>query len=96
MSLEVVLDCPLDKECEHIGEDKKLHRCRWYKMVKGIDAQGGEHEEWDCAIPMNVMIGLEVATTNRGMTQAVESLRNETLLRQDAALRLIDAENTTN
>lgn len=88
--IDIVLDCPLGKQCEYIGDDKKLHRCRAYMHVRGLDPTTGEElNEWKCSqFEWQPILLLEIAKTNRGQTEAICSLRDENIKRQDLALRL--------
>lgn len=89
-NIEVVYTCPLGHVCEEV-RDNKIYRCRWYKELAGTHPQTGEQvDEWDCAIGWGTVLGVEVARTNRGQTQAIESMRNETIKRQDAFLGSIE------
>lgn len=87
--IEVKLTCPFGSTCEEII-DGVIHRCRWFIELEGIKADGEMTKQRDCAIAVMPMLQIEVAMTNRGQTAALESLRNETIERQDRALRLID------
>jgi len=77
--------CPLGSKCFVVKNDK-IYRCAWHVKLSGTDAQGKEHDEWGCAIAWMPLLQIEVAGTNRGQTAAIESLRNETVQRQDIAL----------
>jgi len=77
--LEVVLTCPLGSECEEI-KDNKIHRCMWYTNVKGKDPQSEELiDEWSCAITWLPTLQIETSQTQRGVSSALESFRNETV-----------------
>ena len=78
---ETIITCPLGSECREI-RDNKVYQCRWYVEIAGTDMQGNEHNEWKCAIAWMPILQLEMAGTNRGQTQAIESLRNETVAGQ--------------
>lgn len=96
MDIKVVGTCPLGHTCEKIVGDT-IERCMWYVALKGTDAQGVDHDEWNCAIAWSPILQIEMAGTNRGQTAAIESLRNEQDKRQGQAvqeLRRIDVRNT--
>ena len=77
--LEVVLTCPLGSECGEI-KDNKLHRCMWYTKVIGKDPQTEEIlDEWNCAIVWMPHMQIETSQTQRGVSSALESFRNETV-----------------
>ena len=79
MSVETVTTCPLGHQCEEI-KDGKLHRCAWYVQLQGKNPQGEDYiDEWRCAIAWQPILSVEIAQTNRGQTQAIESFRNITV-----------------
>jgi len=88
--IEVVLTCPLGSTCEEV-KNGKIYRCRWYKTIKGTDAQGEEHDERDCAIAWMPIIGLETALASKGTTQATESFRNEMVKSNETTSDLLAA-----
>lgn len=86
--IETVLTCPLGSKCEEI-KDNKLHRCAWYTEMKGTNPQTGEAvDEKACAIAWLPLMQVEVAQAGRGARDAVVSMREETIKRQDAFLGL--------
>ena len=88
MALEVKLTCPLGHTCERVV-DGAIERCMWYKELAGRDPQSEEVvQRWDCAIAWLPLLNVEMSGTNRGQTAAIESMRNETVKRQDALLGL--------
>ena len=86
--VDVQLTCPLGSKCEEIVEGQ-FRRCAWYTEMTGQDAQGNDHNTWRCAMAWMPILQVEVAGTNRGQTAAIESLRNETVKRQNLALSQI-------
>lgn len=86
--IEEVVDCPLGHTCVSIGADKKIHRCAWHIKMAGTDQSGKKHDEWNCAIAWQPILMVELSSTGRSTAAAVESLRNETVKRQDAALSI--------
>lgn len=89
MALEVEFFCPLGSECE-TAEGKKIKRCAWYTKVVGIDANTGkEVDDWACAMAWMPTLQVEMASTNRGQTQALESFRNETVKGQQEFNQII-------
>lgn len=87
--LEVLLTCPLGSECEEI-KNNKIYRCMWYTKVAGYDVNTGkEIEEWACAITWMPKMQIETSATNRGVSQAIESFRNETIKGQGEFNQLI-------
>ncbi len=73
MALEVEFFCPLGSECESVS-DNKIKRC------VGVDANTGKDvDDWACAMAWMPTLQVEMSSTNRGQTQALESFRNETV-----------------
>lgn len=88
-NLDVVLTCPLGSECEEI-KDNKVHRCRWYVMVKGVDAQGTEHNNWNCSHAWASVLTLELAGEIRKTNASIQSMRNSQDKRQEQAIDAIN------
>jgi len=80
-----VITCPLGSKCYEI-KDNKAHRCAWSLEIAGKDAQGNDCNDWRCAIVWQPILMMESSKASRSTTAAVESMRNETLKRQDVAL----------
>ena len=77
--LEIVTTCPLGHKCQEI-KDNKIHRCMWYTKIVGTNPQTGEEvDQWNCAMGWIPILLVENSQTNRGQTQAIESMRNETV-----------------
>ncbi|RKZ97008.1 MAG: hypothetical protein DRQ42_10045 [Gammaproteobacteria bacterium] len=83
--METVITCPLGSACEEI-KDNKAHRCAWFIEMSGVDAQGNDHNSSKCAMAWMPILQVEMSGTNRGQTAAIESLRNETVKRQNIAI----------
>ncbi len=74
--------CPLHRA----DVSKVCHKCDWYIQIRGANPQTGESvDEWGCAIPFLVLIGIEGAQMSRQTGAAVESFRNE-MVRQNREL----------
>ena len=87
--IETILICPLGAKCKEI-KDNKIHQCAWYVKLAGRNPQTGETmDEEACAIAWLPLMQVEVAQSNRGTSEAVISLREETIKRQDEALAVI-------
>jgi hypothetical protein len=81
--LEVIITCPMGLKCEEI-KDNKAYRCAWFTKLAGKDPQSEkEIEQWGCAISWLPVMLVEVSQTNRGNTDAISSMRNEIVKRQD-------------
>ena len=81
--VEIRTICPLGSKCEEV-KDGAIMRCAWYTRLVGNDPQSHvEYDDWRCAIAWLPIMQVEVAQTNRGQTEAICSMRDETIKRQD-------------
>ena len=87
MAIEIVKSCPLGSQCKEI-KDGKMHQCMWLVTLRGQDAQGNDQDREDCAIAWQPILALENSRHNVVNTAAINSLRNETVKRQDAAIAI--------
>lgn len=84
--MEVRVTCPFGSECEK-ARDGYIERCAWYTEIEGKNPQNGERiNEWRCAISWLPMLQIESNGVNISTNAAIESMRNETVKRQDLAL----------
>lgn len=91
--MKTEITCPLGHQCEE-ARDGTLYRCAWYVEIEGKNPQSEEYiREWRCAIAWQPILSVEIAQTNRGQTQAIESFRNETI-KQTMATQAIMVETT--
>lgn len=66
------------------------HRCQWFQQIQGRNPQTGENQnEFGCAIAWLPMLQIESANQTRQAGAAIESFRNETLVRQEANHRYV-------
>jgi hypothetical protein len=86
--MDINYTCPLGSKCTEI-KDGELHRCAWLVGVKGKDAQGNEHDEEKCAIAWNPVLMLEISGNIRGTNASIQDMRNLTVERQDAAIKML-------
>ena len=87
MDIQEEVTCPLGHKCTEI-KDNKVHRCAWHVKMAEVDQEGKQHDEWGCAIAWQPILMVELSSTNRNVSASVDSLRNETTKRQDAALAI--------
>jgi hypothetical protein len=89
MAIEVEITCPLGSECETVV-GKVIKRCAWYcKLVGNDPSTGKDVDEWGCSMSFMPMLMVEMSGTNRGQTEALESMRNETVKGQEEFNKLI-------
>ena len=74
--MEIKYTCPLGSDCE-TAENNIITRCRWYVKLAGMDAQGNEVDEWDCAMSWDVILQLETSANITKGTATIDALRNE-------------------
>jgi len=86
--MDIVHTCPLGSDCEVI-KDNKVHRCRWFKKLKGKDAAGDDHDEWDCSISWMPLLQTETTGGVVRLQSAVESTRNLQDIRQQEAIKVL-------
>lgn len=87
--MEIRTKCPLGSDCEVVKEGY-VERCVWYVALQGKHPQSEKIiDEWDCAMAWMPVMLAEVAQTNRGQTQALESFRNEMVKKNNIFLGLM-------
>lgn len=88
MEIEVVQTCPLGSVCEEV-RDSKIHRCAWLVKLQGEDPQSGKPvDQSKCAMAWQPILMIENSGISKEVAGSVQSLRNETVNRQDAALEV--------
>ena len=93
MALEVEFFCPLGSTCEE-AVDGVIKRCAWYTKMVGLDPNTGkEVDDWACSMSWMPMLQVEMSSTNRGQTKALESFRNETVKGQEEFNSLVKKRN---
>ena len=84
--METKITCPLGSECEK-AVDGVLEVCAWYVKLQGKNPQTGENiNEQRCAIAWQPILAIEGNGAVSGVAASIQSLRNETVARQDIAL----------
>ncbi|RLC99051.1 MAG: hypothetical protein DRI46_10170 [Chloroflexi bacterium] len=62
----------------------------WFVKIQGADPQTGDKiDEYNCAMSWQPILMVENSGQLRGVAVSVQSLRNETIKRQDVALGLV-------
>ena len=90
MGKPIKLVCPLGATCR-TEDDNGITQCHWYTKLVGTDPQtGADMEEWGCAMRFLPLLSVENSMTNRQVGASVQSLRNEVIKRQDAAMKQQD------
>lgn len=89
--LKVVTTCPLGHSCEKVV-DSHIERCAWYVRIAGKDPQSGKDiEESKCSMAWQPILMIEANGLTIGTNASIQSMRNESLKRQDAALGVLNA-----
>lgn len=82
--------CPLGSQCTKMIDDDTIERCAWHVKLQGIDAQGEKHDDWRCALAWLPILNINVADASRHTASAIDSFRNETVTRQEAAMKMME------
>lgn len=70
--------CPLGMSACREVKDGSIHQCAWVVNIVGKNPQSDDVvDEWRCSMAWTPILLVENAQTNRGQTQAIESMRNE-------------------
>jgi hypothetical protein len=86
MSIETVYSCPLGAKCKEV-KDGAIHQCLWLVSLTETNKVTLETRvDESCAIASLPALLIEIAGTNLGQTDALCSMRDETLQRQDLAI----------
>jgi len=76
---EAIIECPLGSQCKSI-KDNKQYRCAWYVKLVGKDPQSQkEYDDWGCAMSWIPVMLTENAQMTRGVQEATETFRNESV-----------------
>ena len=87
--MKTVLTCPLGSECEKIVGDH-IERCVWFVELKGHNPQNGkEIDQSKCAIAWQPILMVEGNGVSYNIGASIQSLRNETVSRQNIALKSV-------
>ena len=82
--------CPLGAKCETLKEDAEgpyLEVCPWYTEIAGTNPQTGEQiNKKQCAVAWMPLLSVQHAQATSGVNDAVCSLREETIIRQNIAI----------
>ncbi len=84
-----VRTCPLGHECVK-AEGGVISKCAWYVKLQGNDPQTGERvDKEDCAIAWQPILLIEANAQAARTTSSVQSMRNESVIRQDQAIEAL-------
>ena len=91
--MDTIITCPLGSKCEEII-DNKLHRCAWFVKLEGTNPQNGERiDQEKCAMAWTPLLMIEGNGATAGINASVQSLRNETVERQNIAIQMVHGMN---
>lgn len=89
MTIDTKLTCPLGSTCEHIV-DGVIERCAWYVRIEGKNPNTGEDmNESRCAMAWQPLLTVGLTGKMDNTAVSIQSLRNETIKRQDLALGVV-------
>ena len=96
MAIETRITCPLGHTCEKVV-DGVVERCAWYVELEGENPQNGQRiNQSKCAIAWGPLLNVENTSVGNRVAHSIQSLRNETIKRQDKALGMIHAKEIGN
>ena len=83
MKIEPGDHCPiLDHKCIEF-------KCKWWRLLRGTNPQSGEEiDEYDCAIPMLLVMACENAKETRQTAASIDSFRNVMVKQGELVLAL--------
>ena len=91
MSIKVTTVCPLGCECEK-STSEGIERCAWFVKLRGKDPQSGEPvDDWRCSMAWQPLLMIEGNGLAIQTNASVQSMRNETIDRQELAIKLVGA-----
>lgn len=89
--MKTIKTCPLGHTCEKVVDDH-IEVCHWYTTMRQSDPVSGQEKDVkECAITWLPVLSTEQSSASRFVAEAIHSLRNETISRQDEALRIAEA-----
>jgi hypothetical protein len=87
--IKTVRTCPLGATCEQIV-DGRIERCAWFTKIEGNHPQTGEFmSESRCSMEWLPLLNIDLAGKLNETIASVQSLRNETVKRQDEYLEVV-------
>ena len=76
--------------CPLLKRDCIENKCEWYTQVRGVNPNTGQEvDQWQCAVILLPILMIENSAQQRSTSAAVESFRNESVKRSDAANMLL-------
>ena len=85
--MDTVITCPLGSECEKVAGDH-IERCALYLELEGKNPQDGSPmKESRCSFAWAPLLQIQGNGIALGANASIQSLRNETVKRQDIALQ---------
>lgn len=89
MAIEIKTTCPLGHTCEQVSGGV-IERCAWYVTLEGKNPQNGKDESQSkCSIAWQPLLLIEGNGMIAGTNASIQSMRNETIKRQEQALGVI-------
>jgi len=87
--MDTIGTCPLGHECQK-AVDGRVEQCNWFIKMKGSNPQdGSEIDEYRCAVAWMPLLSVAHTQTAAQTNASVQSLRNETVARQELAIKAV-------
>lgn len=88
--IKTVTTCPLGSTCEKVANGV-IERCAWYVKIEGNNPNTGAFmSESRCSMAWQPLLMIDTNGKLNENIAAIQSMRNETIKRQDAALGVIN------
>ena len=87
--METKITCPLGHSCQKVVDDH-IEQCAWYVKLSGQDPQSGKVvDDYKCAMYWQPVLMVDSSRMNAQVASSIQSLRNETVKRQNVALEVL-------
>ncbi len=94
-NIKVVTFCPVREglKCSEVKfnqetKEAEQHRCNWYTKMVGVDPQTGDNvDTWKCNLSWMPILLVENSAQQIRTGAAIESLRDESIKRQDVLIK---------
>lgn len=91
----MLLTCPLGSECQTFDSSGQTSQCAWYIKLQGKNPQSGESvDEYRCSMAWQPILAIEGNGLIGGTNASIQSMRNETVARQNLALGALNSAKT--
>tara|TARA_R110000744_G_C19371578_1_gene562700 strand:+ start:3500 stop:3802 length:303 start_codon:yes stop_codon:yes gene_type:complete len=91
MAIKVNTTCPFGHKCEKVVDDE-IERCALYIELEGVDPVTGDQTRTSrCSMAWQTILLVEGNGVMQRTNANIQSLRNETVARQEKAMEVLNA-----